>query len=130
MIEQVPGYEILADVLAEAFRQSALGKGRERHANSRPFDRQPIMEIGRMVGPGYNIGQAMKKAQEAMGMVRRHDYGQAVEECLGAIVYLAATVHLIREMDASLSGGASVSVAQRGEIPPEIVSAMEKALGN
>lgn len=92
-----PDYSTLAAVLQEAHDQAATGKGKARHANGRPFDRQPIMEIGRMVGIGYPTGQAMKKAQEATSMVRRGEHDAAVAELLGAINYLAAGVMLIRE---------------------------------
>lgn len=93
-----PHYEALAAALQAAYAQSAEGKGKDRHANGRPFDEQPIMEIGRMVGPGYQTGQAMKKAQEAMGMVSRGERERARAELLGAIVYLAAAWNLIGEM--------------------------------
>lgn len=93
-----PQYTTLAAVLQAAYDQSSAGKGKERHANGKPFDRQPIMEIGRMVGPGYQIGQAMKKGQEAMGMLARNEPARAKAELLGAIVYMAAAWALIDEM--------------------------------
>ncbi|MBA8904888.1 hypothetical protein [Aminobacter ciceronei] len=93
------GYADLYAILADAYAQSAHGKGKERHANAKPFDRQPIMEIGRMVGPGYAIGQLMKKAQEAMTMQSRDQFDAAQRELLGTIVYAAAAVKLIREMN-------------------------------
>lgn len=92
-----PGYEVLARELQEAFAQSAHGKGKQRHANAKPFDRQPIMEIGRMVGPGYATGQAQKKAQEAIGMLKRGESEKALAELHGAIVYIAAAAALVRE---------------------------------
>lgn len=91
------GYEALAAILNEAHDQAATGKGRERHANDKPFDRQPILEIGRMVGPGFNIGQAMKKSQEAIGMASRGANDAAIRELLGAINYTASAILLIRE---------------------------------
>lgn len=93
-----PGYETLARELQAAYEQSSAGKGKVRHANGKPFDRQPIMEIGRMVGPGYNAGQAAKKATEALSMLGRGLWkpDQALAELHGAIVYLAATAALIR----------------------------------
>lgn len=94
-----PQYTALADALQAAYAQSASGKGKERHANGRPFDRQPIMEIGRMVGPGYQIGQAMKKGQEAMGMLSRSEHTRARAELLGAIVYMAAAWVLVGELE-------------------------------
>lgn len=93
------GYGDLYAILLDAYAQSAHGKGKERHANAKPFDRQPIMEIGRMVGPGYAIGQLMKKAQEAMTMQSREQFDAAQRELLGTIVYAAAAVKLIREMN-------------------------------
>lgn len=92
-----PGYEPLAAALQMALDQAQAGKGKERHANGRPFDRQPIMEIGRMVGLGYPTGQAKKKTQEAVGMFNRGEPDRAVAELLGAINYLAAAILLIRE---------------------------------
>lgn len=92
-----PSYAPLIEVLKAAHEQAARGKGKERHDNGKSFDRQPIMEIGRMVGPGFAAGQAMKKAQEAAGMLERRDYRAAEAELLGAINYLAACVMLVRE---------------------------------
>ena len=95
--EPVAGYESLAVVLNEALDQASHGKGKERHANGRDFLDQPIMEISRMVGVGYQTGQAMKKTQEAVGMLNRDQKDRAIAELLGAINYLAAAVILIRE---------------------------------
>lgn len=90
-------YDDLRRVLYEAYVQSSGGKGKERHANGKTFDRQPILEISRMVGHGFALGQAMKKASEAAGMVSRGENDRAVQECLGVIVYAAAAVLLLRE---------------------------------
>ena len=90
-------YAPLRRVLDAAYDQAANGKGKERHANNKPFTDQPIMEIARMVGPGYQLGQAMKKAQEAGGMIQRGQPDRARAELLGAINYLAACVLLIEE---------------------------------
>lgn len=90
-------YAALQSVLDEAFLQSAEGKGNARHANDKPFDKQPILEIGRMVGPGFAAGQIMKKAQEAIGMAARGETEAAANELLGAIVYAASAVVLVRE---------------------------------
>lgn len=91
-------YAPLHGVLMKAYEQAMLGKGRERHANGKPFETQPMMEIGRMVGVGYHTGQAMKKAQEAGGMVDRMQYMAAQAELLGAINYLAGAYLLIDEI--------------------------------
>lgn len=91
-------YAPLHGVLMKAYEQAMLGKGRERHANGKPFETQPMMEIGRMVGVGYHTGQAMKKAQEAGGMVERQQFMAAQAELLGAINYLAGAYLLIEEI--------------------------------
>lgn len=90
-------YAPLRRVLDAAYDQAANGKGKERHANNKAFTEQPIMEIARMVGPGYQLGQAMKKSQEAGGMIQRGQPDRARAELLGAINYLAACVLLIEE---------------------------------
>lgn len=97
----VPGYEGLARVLGSAYDQSAKGKGKERHANARPFDKQPIMEIGRMLSSicDGELYQIVKKAQEASGMIARGRYDAAKAELLGAIVYSAAAVLLIEDYE-------------------------------
>jgi len=102
------GYQPLRRVLDLALDQSANGKGKERHANDKPFDRQPMLEIGRMVGHpmleigrmvghGFCLGQAIKKAQEASRM----EPDAAQRELLGAINYLAGAYLLLEEMKAT-----------------------------
>lgn len=88
-----PGYEPLADALQGALDQAQYGKGKDRHANGKPFLEQPMMEIGRMTGPGGTIFQAMKKAQESLGLSDE----RAIKECYGAINYLAGTILLLAE---------------------------------
>ncbi len=89
----MPGYGELASVLQAALNQAQSGKGKERHATDKPFTQQPIMQIRRMVGSGYTLGQAMKKAQES----QRLPADQAEVDLLGAINYLAAEVLARRE---------------------------------
>ncbi|WP_156967776.1 hypothetical protein [Methylosinus sp. PW1] len=87
----------LLRILSAAYHQSKGGKGQERHGNGKPFDKQPIMEIARMVGVGGQTFQICKKAQEATTMVERGQLDAAKHELLGAIVYAAAAVLLIEE---------------------------------
>lgn len=94
----VPGYQELARVLTDAFDQSARGKGKERHANDKPFSGQPIMEIARMIGVGGHAYQVMKKTQEAVGMANRDECEKAIHEMRGAIVYCAAMILILEEM--------------------------------
>lgn len=83
-----PGYEALAAVLQDAYNQAASGKGMERHATGLPFDEQPMQKLIDLYGPGFALGQAAKKAQEA----QRLPYERARAEMLGAINYLAGAV--------------------------------------
>lgn len=86
-------YLCLSNVLSEAFDQAALGKGRERHAEDKPFEEQPIMWIERHFA-SFQLGQAVKKIHES----QRLDTDGAVAELLGAIIFISA--HII-----SLRGG-------------------------
>lgn len=96
-VRQEVDYWPLKAVLDEALKQASSGKGNERHANGRPFDRQPIMEHGRLTGPAGPSFQALKKIGEAQGMLARGETDAAIRELLGAIVYSAAAVQLIKE---------------------------------
>lgn len=93
-----PAYASLAGILQAAHDQAAVGKGRVRHSDDKPFLGQPIMEIARMLGgiDGHSY-QIMKKAQEAARMVRREQYDAAAQELFGVINYAAAAVLLLRE---------------------------------
>lgn len=91
------GYELLANILTDAFEQASTGKGKERHGRGLPWHEQAIFTLGRQYGPGGTGFQAAKKIGEAMGMIERGDYEAAEREILGTIVYAAATVALVRE---------------------------------
>jgi hypothetical protein len=90
-------YTTLRAILDAAFNHAATGKGKERHARDLPFDKQPMLETTRLVGPGFPLGQAIKKAGEAAGMIERGELDAAEAECLGAINYLAGAVAWVRE---------------------------------
>jgi len=96
-MEGVPGYELLANILTDAFEQSAKGKGRERHGLGDPWDEQPIITLGREFGIGGTNFQAAKKMREAQKMAERGEFGAAERELLGSIVYAAASIALVRE---------------------------------
>ena len=91
-------YDELYQILMEAFRQSAEGKGKERHANELPWVAQPILSITRSVGIGFPTGQAIKKLTEGVGMLNRCELEKARAEFLGAIVYSAAAIRYIDEL--------------------------------
>jgi hypothetical protein len=87
-VMNVEGYEKLADVLLRAYEQASAGKGKDRHANNLPFHLPPMPQICDQVGVGFAMGQAIKKAQESLGLPRE----RAIAEVLGAINYLAGVV--------------------------------------
>lgn len=87
-ILNVPGYEMLGDVLSRAFDQAASGKGAERHAQGELFENQPMQVIADMVGIGFPLGQAIKKMQES----QRLPHEAAIRELLGSIVYIAGAI--------------------------------------
>jgi len=88
-------YAPLRRVLSLALEQASSGKGAERHGQGKPFDRQPMMEISRMIGgPAGCFYQAMKKTQEASRM----EPDAAKREILGAINYLAGAYLLLDEV--------------------------------
>lgn len=96
LIDVPTGYEALVEVFAVAMEQAASGKGLDRHANGQPFDRQPMIEISRMVGLGFPLGQVQKKAQEAALLAAAGDTVKAQAEILGAINYLAGAYIVLR----------------------------------
>ncbi len=89
-----PGYEILAEALQAALDQAQHGKGRERHANNRPFTEQTIMETTRAHGIGFPLGQAEKKIRESH---RLSTTDRKIAELRGAIVYIAAAILAVGE---------------------------------
>lgn len=88
------GYERLANVLIRAHDQAAYGKGKERHANGKPFHLQPIQDLIRLHGVGFATGQASKKASEALGLPTPE---RQIAEILGAMVYLAGAIIAIED---------------------------------
>lgn len=88
-------YDSLREVLESAYNQAAIGKGRERHANDKPFDEQPILVIARLLDghPAASVlFQAMKKIVESARLGDR-----ATDELRGAIVYISAAIILMEE---------------------------------
>lgn len=81
-------YNSLKSVLDRAYDQAATGKGNDRHGNMLDFEQQPMQDVTNLVGLGFPLGQAIKKAQEA----QRMEKDKAVHELLGAINYLAGAI--------------------------------------
>ena len=103
-----PGqYDALIHVFLDAVDQAATGKGRERHATNEPFQKQLICAGARLYGTGAPLFQAHKKIQEASRLSEfppdqngRTGPERAVHELLGAMVYAAAAVIVLREQEA------------------------------
>ena len=90
-------YASLRSVLSDAIHQAAAGKGKERHANDDPFERQSICEITRKHGLAFATGQAAKKLEESHRLLQLRGAEAAINEILGAINYAAAAVIVLRE---------------------------------
>lgn len=89
-----PGYEPIAAVLQQALDQAQYGKGKERHANNKPFIEQPMIIIREEVGRGFTLGQIIKKAEEVPNITTEE--GQ-IQELLSIIVYAAGEVICIEK---------------------------------
>lgn len=91
-------YASLQRVLHNAYRQAAVGKGKERHADGEErFEHQQIVEIGKRLQGNAAAGplfQAVKKIYES----GRLDADRAIHELLGAINYCAAAI-IIRQAE-------------------------------
>lgn len=88
------GYEQLEAILNEALEQAAAGKGKERHANERSFEDQPMQLISKLTGDNHGLAfQAIKKVQESL----RLPDDRAERELLGAINYIAGMIIYLRE---------------------------------
>lgn len=88
-----PGYESLLTVLVEALNDAQYGKGKERHADNKPFIEQDICQLGREEGLGFPRGQARKKLKESRRLTGEH----RIKEELGAINFICADIILYRE---------------------------------
>lgn len=101
-LEAVEGYEDLARILMLAYNQAARGKGVERHGvKGEIWSEQPIIRHQRAYGVGFTLGQAAKKAEEAMSLPS----DRARFELLGSIVYLAAAIKYLEELNGAVSEG-------------------------
>lgn len=89
-------YGPLAGVYELALFQAANGKGKDRHADNKPFENQIIMTIQDQVGSGFTLGQCIKKMTESKRLATMENgKKRASAELLGAMNYLAAAyLHL------------------------------------
>jgi hypothetical protein len=80
-------YRNLKDALDKSYAQASKGKGKERHADDKPFEEQPIFWIEEHF-KSFQLGQAVKKIHES----QRLSTDRAIAELQGAIVFLAAKI--------------------------------------
>ena len=100
----IEGYEGLLYTLIDAYEQAAKGKGKARHAkNGAAFKDQPIFTIAREHGLAFLTGQAAKKLSEIYSFLDDEAddtrYERAYNELAGAIVYTAAAMMQLADME-------------------------------
>ena len=105
------GYKQLYETLLSAMNRAATGKGKERHATDAPFPQQPICTELRQIGVEPAIFQIRKKAMEALRM----DCRGAANELLDVIVYAAAAVIIVKEIEHAT--GPTYRLQVRAEAP-------------
>lgn len=98
-INNINNYNILKNILVDAYKQCSEGKGYIRHGKNKSFTDQPMFTIAREHGIGFLTGQAAKKLGE---MHNLDTYQAKRNELLGAIVYTAAAIHLLDEMNSKV----------------------------
>ena len=86
-IDMPEGYQKLLPIIQEVLEQMTSTKGETRHGRGDRFEDQITPWI---ISRGYDYptGQAIKKLDEAKGMVDRGEKEAAREEVKGAICYL------------------------------------------
>jgi hypothetical protein len=89
-------YKILHCILDDVAEQLENGKGKERHADDAPFEKQSSLEIMRRVKESTAspaLFQAVKKIYESTRLNNPH----AIQELQGAIGYLVMAIILLKE---------------------------------
>jgi phage terminase large subunit GpA-like protein len=94
-VKAIPGsYDELKEVLDMAFKRASEGKGKERHANDKPFIEQDIITEQEFLGQYPVIFQIRKKAKETL---RLKSNEAKINEYLDIIVYAAAAVIVLQD---------------------------------
>lgn len=89
-------YIKLKEILDLAYHQASEGKGKERHADDKAFEDQPILTETRALGIAFPAGQARKKILEATKCYKDFP-DRAIADLLGAINYISAEIIYINE---------------------------------
>lgn len=105
-------YAVLKNITDRGFNFAASGKGNDRHGkDGTPWEKQRHVTIGREVGPGFALGQVVKKVFESQGL----EPEAAVRELLGAMTYLASAIHLLEEADITKEEAGAKLTSEEGE---------------
>lgn len=89
----VDDYTHLRTILDEAITRASEGKGKDRHANGKPFDEQPIIGLNLSLGSQDGcLFQIQKKCAEASRFYASGEQERAENELLDCIVYAAGAV--------------------------------------
>lgn len=91
------GYNKLARALEGAFRQAADGKGKERHADDKPFEDQKILTITRLV-EGSPVAPLLYQVAKKAIETARMEPAAAIRELRGCINYAAAAIIRMEEI--------------------------------
>lgn len=81
-------YKALERVYQRALNDVRDGKGASRHGSRAPFEEQPMLQVRGAFGPGFTLGQAMKKLLEVRGLTPK----EAVRELLHVINYVGGEI--------------------------------------
>lgn len=83
-------YVALREILEDAFRFAAYGKGEERHGHGGiSWTDQRHFKITKTTGQGFPVGQAIKKLEEGYNMP---EWDRTRAEYLGAMTYIASAI--------------------------------------
>ncbi len=97
----------LKEIFEDAINQAANGKGMERHGTSEDFEKQPLYDIAKITGLRGPMYQVFKKTHEAIHCLEKGTFtkDEAYTELLGALVYLGAMTHMVKNNDSSRGQG-------------------------
>jgi len=110
--KRIKKYHALKLILDGAYNQASEGKGRERHADGEPFEKQKICTIARWVKGSPAAGplqQVIKKAAESA----RLSPEKAIHELYGVINYAAAAIIILEEEKGNEKNSDSVILGER-----------------
>lgn len=129
-----PGYERLVRVFTDAHNQAAFGKGKERHANDLPFEKQKMLSISHLLdSPDGMAYQVTKKLTEGLAMAEVH---RTKAELYGALNYLAGIVIFLEDREGEPQPAPSIPTSDYCTMTPnnthtwDLIEATRPGLGS